>query len=135
MALFLSAIAAISLIVGAIGIMNTMFTSVLERTKEIGTMKAIGAKNRDILIIYLLNSGIIGLIGGIFGLIFGIIGSNFIGKFIGISFGRVSLTSTFVSPKLLIEIFLLSIFVGLIAGVIPAYRASKLRPIEALRYE
>ena len=71
MTLFLGAIAAVSLIVGAVGIANTMFTSVLEKTKEIGTMKAIGAKNRDILMIFLFNSAMVGLVGGIFGVILG----------------------------------------------------------------
>ncbi len=64
MTLFLGAIAAVSLLVGAVGIANTMFTSVLEKTKEIGTMKAIGAKNRDILMIFLFNSAMVGLVGG-----------------------------------------------------------------------
>ena len=136
MSLFLTAIAAISLIVGAIGIMNTMFTSVLEKTKEIGILKAIGAKNRDILTIFLLNSGIIGLIGGILGVILGMIFSGVISQLAGgISIGRGALFSTYVSLTLIIEVFLLSIGVGLISGAIPAYRASKLKPVDALRYE
>jgi putative ABC transport system permease protein len=140
MTLFLTAIAAISLVVGAIGIMNTMFTSVLEKTREIGILKALGAKNRDILTIFLLNSGIIGIIGGIFGVIIGIIASSYIGDLVsggsggGLGLGRL-LSTTYVSPLLVFEIFLLSLFVGLISGAIPAYRASRLRPVEALRYE
>src|SRR3989339_98929 len=70
---FLLAIAAVSLIVGAVGIANTMFTSVLEKTKEIGIMKAIGAKNRDIMMIFLLNSALIGLVGGVIGVLFGVL--------------------------------------------------------------
>jgi putative ABC transport system permease protein len=68
---FLTAIAAVSLLVGSVGISNTMFTSVLEKTKEIGIMKAIGARNRDILTIFLFHAGLIGLSGGIIGVIFG----------------------------------------------------------------
>lgn len=71
MTLFLGAIAAVSLLVGAVGIANTMFTSVLEKTREIGTMKAIGAKNRDILMIFLFNSAMVGLVGGVLGDILG----------------------------------------------------------------
>ena len=136
--LFLTAIAVISLIVGAIGIMNSMFTSVLEKTKEIGILKALGAKNRDILTIFLFNSGIIGLIGGSFGVLLGIIGSGFIGQLAGGATsigGRFSLAYSFISPVLIVEVFVLSIIVGLAAGAIPAYRASKLEPVDALRYE
>lgn len=139
MSLFLSAIAAISLVVGAIGIMNTMFTSVLEKTREIGILKAIGAKNRDILAIFLLNAGTIGLIGGIFGVIIGLLASGYLGSFIsggaGGDLGRLSLANAYVSPQLVIGVFLVSIAVGLISGAIPAYRASRLKPVDALRYE
>ncbi|MGA2130591.1 MAG: ABC transporter permease [Candidatus Pacearchaeota archaeon] len=135
--IFLAAIAAISLIVGAVGISNTMFTSVMEKTREIGIMKAIGAKNNDILLIFLINSGLIGLVGGIGGVILGIIGAGFIGSLTSGSQigGRLSLGSVYINPVLIIGAFLISIIVGMIAGVIPAYRASKLKPIEALRYE
>ena len=140
--LFLGAIAAISLIVGAIGIANTMFTSVLEKTNEIGIMKAIGAKNKDILIIFLLNSGLIGLVGGIGGIIVGFFASTAISSLgagtTGVT-GRGGignfLSSAVVTPQLIIGALLISMLVGMIAGVIPAYRASKLNPVEALRYE
>ena len=138
MSLFLAAIAAISLIVGAVGISNTMFTSVLEKTKEIGIMKAIGAKNRDILMIFLLNSGLLGLVGGIGGVILGVLGSSLISSLSdtsSASIGRLSLSSTYFSPQLIIGAFLLSMIIGMIAGVIPAYRASRLKPVDALRYE
>jgi putative ABC transport system permease protein len=137
MTLFLTAIAAISLLVGAVGIANTMFTSVLEKTKEIGIMKAIGAKNRDVLIIFLMNSGLIGLVGGIWGVILGVFGSSFVsslgsggGGFTNRLFG-----STIVTPELIIFALVFSVLIGMIAGVIPAYRASKLNPVDALRYE
>lgn len=135
---FLTAIAAVALLVGAVGIANTMFTSVLEKTREIGIMKAIGAKNKDILIIFLLNSGLIGLVGGIGGIILGVLGSSLVG-YLGSSAatgtaGRLFGT-TLITPGLVIFSLLFSLIIGMIAGVIPAYRASKLNPVDALRYE
>lgn len=137
MALFLSAIAAISLIVGAIGIANTMFTSVLEKTKEIGIMKAIGAKNKDILTIFLVNAGMIGLVGGVGGIILGTIGSGLIGSLASGASGGAGrfFGTTAITPALLIGALLFSIVIGMTAGAIPAYRASKLKPVDALRYE
>lgn len=142
MTLFLGAIAAISLLVGAIGIANTMFTAVLERTNDIGIMKAIGARNKDILSIFLLNSGLIGLIGGLGGVILGFIASTAISSTAGIGTqvtGRGGIGNFFgsslVSPGLVIGVLLFSIIIGMIAGVIPAIRASRLSPVDALRYE
>ncbi|MFA5070924.1 MAG: ABC transporter permease [Candidatus Pacearchaeota archaeon] len=136
MSIFLGAIAAISLVVGGIGIANTMFTSVLEKTREIGIMKAIGSKNKDILLIFLINSGLIGLVGGLGGIILGTIGAGLIGSMTSSTGGMTSMFSnTSVTPSLLIFALLFSMIVGMIAGVIPAYRASKLKPVDALRYE
>ena len=136
MTLFLGAIAAVSLLVGAVGIANTMFTSVLEKTKEIGIMKSIGAKNSDIMMIFLLNSAIVGMIGGLLGICLGtgissllpLLGMRMMGM------GREGMT-TVVTPMLLIYALLISIGIGMAAGAIPAYRASKLKPVDALRYE
>jgi len=131
MTLFLGAIAAVSLLVGSVGIANTMFTSVLEKTKEIGTMKAIGAKNRDILMIFLFNSAMVGFVGGILGIMLGWIVSYGLQSMMGndmISGGGVSIS-------LMIEGLSLAIMIGVISGVVPAYRASKLKPVDALRYE
>ncbi len=144
MSLFLGAIAAISLLVGAIGIANTMFTSVLEKTREIGIMKAIGAKNREILTIFLFNSGLIGLVGGLGGIILGSIGSGFISVLESSSSGTSAagaggvgrlLGNTAITPGLLIAALAIAVIIGMIAGAIPAYRASKLNPVDALRYE
>jgi len=140
MTLFLGAIAAISLIVGAVGITNTMFTSVLERTRDIGIMKSLGAKNIDILLIFLFNSGLIGLVGGLGGVILGFVSSTAISSMGGIQIGGgrglMGLgASTFVSFQLIIGALLFSVLIGMIAGAIPAYRASKLNPVDALRYE
>lgn len=133
MNLFLLALAAVSLIVGAVGIANTMFTSVLERTKEIGIMKAIGARNKDILQIFLINAGLIGLIGGIIGIILGATLSGAIPSLLGqVGFFR---GGTLVSVSSVMIALSVSVGVGILAGIIPAYQASKLRPVDALRYE
>ncbi len=131
MTLFLGAIAAVSLIVGAVGIANTMFTSVLEKTKDIGTMKAIGAKNRDILMIFLFNSAMVGLVGGILGIMLGSVVSSALQAMMG---GDTT-SAGGVSPYLIVQGLLLAVMVGVISGVIPAYRASRLKPVDALRYE
>ncbi len=133
--LFLGAIAAVSLIVGAVGIANTMFTSVLEKTKEIGTMKAIGAKNRDILLIFVFNSAMVGFVGGVFGVILGALVSALF-PMIGISMtsaeGETGISLSF---NLMVSGLGLAVIIGVISGVVPAYRASKLKPVDALRYE
>lgn len=135
----LAAIAAISLLVGAIGVMNTMYTSVLERTREIGILKAIGAKDRDILGLFLIESGLMGLIGGIIGILGGIGLSNGAGGFMGraLAFGPMSGSSfsPSFSPELLIGTLAFSFALGAISGTWPARLASQLRPVEALRYE
>lgn len=125
-------IAAISLLVGGIGIMNTMLMTVLERTKEIGIMKAIGATNNRILTIFLLESGFIGMLGGTIGLLFGIGISMLVS--IAAGFAGFELP-TAVTPTLIIGALAFSLIVGMIAGTIPAIRASRQDPVEALRYE
>ena len=130
---FLLAIAAVSLIVGAVGIANSMFTSVLEKTKEIGIMKAIGARNRDIMRIFLLNAALIGLVGGALGIIFGGILSGLLPVLMGET-GMLR-GGTFVSLNSVAIALSVSIFIGVASGIIPAYRASKLKPVDALRYE
>jgi len=135
MTLFLGAIAAVSLLVGAVGIANTMFTSVLEKTKEIGVMKAIGAKNKDILFIFMFNSGLVGMVGGLIGISLGVGISSLIPQ-LGIRLmGPGGQMTTSVSPQLLILALSISVIIGMIAGLIPAYRASRLKPVDALRYE
>jgi putative ABC transport system permease protein len=136
MTTFLLAIAAVSLLVGAVGIANTMFTSVLEKTHEIGVMKAIGARNKDIMLIFLFNSAIIGLIGGLIGILCGAILSGFLPSLLGgaLPVGRGGL-ATIVSLNSLIWAVGISVGVGITAGIVPAYQASKLRPVDALRYE
>lgn len=135
MSLFLEAIAAVSLLVGSVGIANTMFTSVLEKTREIGIMKSIGAKNSDIMMIFLLNSAIIGLVGGIVGICLGSAISSLL-PLLGMRLmGMGGEMTTVITPLLLLYAVLLAMGIGMAAGVIPAYRASKLKPVDALRYE
>jgi putative ABC transport system permease protein len=131
---FLLAIAAVSLIVGSIGIANTMFTSVLEKTKEIGIMKAVGARNLDILQIFLFNAAFIGLVGGIIGIVLGTILSGFMPALMGgLPLGRSGIA--IVTLNSITMALSVSVTVGILAGIIPAYQASKLKPVDALRYE
>ncbi len=130
----LAGIAAISLLVGGIGIMNTMYTSVLERTRDIGIMKSIGARNSDILLIFLIESGFLGMIGGAIGIGIGYI----IGK--GVQYAAVNYLGTTLLRAvfpwyLIVGSLAFSFFVGSGAGLLPAIRASKLKPVDALRYE
>ncbi len=125
-------IAMISLIVGAIGILNSMYTSVLERTKDIGIMKAVGARNSDILKIFLIESGLMGFVGGIFGIILGIAVALIVGE-IASNSGFLLLVK--IEIPLLLYGLLFSFLVGMISGTLPAYQASKLKPVDALRYE
>jgi len=126
-------IATISLLVGGIGIMNTMYTAVLERTREIGIMKAVGAKNQDIMLIFLLESGTLGLIGGTIGVVLGIGLAK--GVEIMAEYGGFGLLKASMSPSLILGALAFSFVVGSISGLLPARRASQLQPVEALRYE
>lgn len=127
-------IAAISLIVGGIGIMNTMYTAVLERTREIGVMKAIGAKNKDVLTMFLIESGLLGLTGGGIGIIAGIMLTKIIEIGTNTTFGEGTITAIF-PTYLIIGALLFSFLTGTISGLLPAKRAANLKPVDALRYE
>lgn len=129
---FLAAIAAISLIVGGVGIMNIMLVAVSERTREIGLRKAVGAKNGNILFQFLIESVIITLFGGAIGIIIGAAFSAlvaYVARALGYNWDLV------ISPFAIILATSISIIVGLIFGLYPAQRAAKLNPIEALHYE
>jgi len=131
---FLLGIAGISLIVGAIGIANTMYTSVLERRKEIGVMKAIGARNSDIVWIFVVESGMLGLIGGAIGIVLGM-GVGKIIEFIAINFIGTNLLAV-VFPLWLIGACLgFAFLIGALSGMFPALGGAKIHPTEALRYE
>ncbi|MBI1935231.1 ABC transporter permease [Candidatus Woesearchaeota archaeon] len=130
--LFVYIIAAISLAVGGIGIMNTMYTSVLERTKEIGIMKSIGARNSAIFTIFFIESGFLGMAGGIIGIILGMsiaYGVSALGRlFLGSGLIQASIPFWLILIALAVSFLLGSLF-----GVLPAYQASKLNPVDSLR--
>jgi putative ABC transport system permease protein len=123
----LGGIAAISLIVAGVGIINTMTVSVLERTREIGVLKAIGAKSRDVLFMFLSEAVVTGIAGGVSGSIFGVILSEIIGNYINLAPAP--------SFSLGVYVVLFAVVTSVVSGLYPAWRASNLHPVEALRYE
>ena len=127
MTMLLGGIASISLLVGGIGIMNIMFVSVTERTKEIGIRKSIGAKRKDILLQFLIEAIVLSALGGLIGVGLGLLAT----KIYTLVTGSVAAYSMFV----IVTSFLFSLAVGVIFGVFPANKASKLNPIQALRFE
>lgn len=110
-----------------------MYTSVTQRTREIGVMKAIGAQKRQIMFVFLLESAVIGFLGGLTGLIFGI-SLSWIGSFAITQFSALSITP-YLGIELLAGSMIFSIVLGVISGLLPARRAANLEPAEALRYE
>lgn len=123
----LSGIAAISLLVGGIGIMNIMLVSVMERTREIGIRKSLGAKRRSILLQFLIEAVFVSGLGGILGVLIGVAGSEFLQKYNNIAMS--------VTPNIVIISFGFSVTVGVVFGLYPASKASKLNPIDALSFE
>jgi putative ABC transport system permease protein len=121
------AIAAISLLVGGIGIMNIMLASILERTREIGLRRAVGARQSDVVRQFVTEAVMISLVGGSFGIVFGFVMSRLIAWLAG--------WSTIVTPASILLAFFVSISVGLVFGIYPAVKAARLDPVEAIRYE
>ena len=130
--IFVVLVAAISLLVGGIGVMNIMLVSVTERTREIGIRKALGARTGSILLQFLSESAIISLMGGIIGILLGVAGAAGVCSFIGSMIGEVTLR---VAPSTVFGASGFSIAVGIFFGIYPAKKAAKLSPIEALRHE
>ena len=131
--IFVVLVAAISLIVGGIGVMNIMLVSVTERTKEIGIRKALGAKTGSILFQFLMEAVIITLIGGLLGIVIGIAGAKGICSLLGV-LGLGSIEAT-IDPVVVLAATAFSSMVGIFFGIYPAKKAAKLSPIEALRHE
>ncbi|HVY67660.1 MAG TPA: FtsX-like permease family protein, partial [Patescibacteria group bacterium] len=125
--MLLASIAGISLLVGGIGIMNMMLTTVTERTREIGLRKAIGAERKDINRQFLMEAVMLTFMGGLIGILLGWVISLLVSHFAGLS--------TAISPSSILLAFGVSAAIGILFGYYPARRASKLNPIEALRYE
>lgn len=130
--LLISLVAAISLVVGGIGVMNIMLVSVTERTREIGIRKALGAKTRSIMVQFLSESAIITLIGGVFGILFGVSLAFLVAQIVSAVNPTMAFTPE-VSPATVIATTLFSSAIGLFFGIYPAKKAAKLSPIEALR--
>jgi putative ABC transport system permease protein len=123
----LGGIASISLLVAGVGIINTMTVSVMERTREIGTMKAIGAKNLDVLVLFLSEATITGIIGGTIGASFGFMLSRIVSNMIGLR------TEPTITLGAMVVGF--AVVTSILSGLYPAWRASNLSPVEALRHE
>jgi putative ABC transport system permease protein len=128
--ILLGAIAGISLVVGGIGIMNIMLVSVMERTREIGIRKAVGANSRMILMQFIIEAVIVTVLGGAIGVIAGVVAAKVAN---GRDFGTGSVVTTVVTPTSIIVAFTVSVLIGLFFGIYPAFQASRLDPIEALR--
>ena len=131
MTLLLGSIAGISLVVGGIGIMNIMLVSVTERTREIGIRKAVGARRRDVLLQFLIEAVVVSLVGGAFGLA---LGTGLAAIVSGIDLGGSKITAV-VTPDAVALAVGVSAAIGIFFGIYPAFRASRLNPIDALRYE
>jgi putative ABC transport system permease protein len=140
LSLFLTGIAAISLLVGAIGIANTMFMSVMERTRQIGTLKALGTTNFEVMKLFVFESAMIGFMGGLIGIFLGFIAAGIVSE-LGVRItgvggrGGLGENLALITPQLVLFSIGFSVFIGAISGLIPARRAASLQPVEALRYE
>lgn len=132
---FLAGIAGIALLVGGVGVMNTMYTAVLERTREIGILKAVGAKDAHVLLLFLFESGLMGLGGGALGLLIGFGVAWVATAIVSRVFQAQGAFSPVLSVTLVLGALFFSFLVGAIAGIFPAYRAARLPPVDALRYE
>jgi len=126
-------IASISILISAINIVNTMYTSILERYREIGLLKALGMKNIEVLVLFLLESGFIGLLGGILGIMLGFF-TSYIASSVLKFYGFIGL-QPYINVQLIIFSLVFPFFIGILSGTLPAIKASRIDPMVALRYE
>ena len=131
--LFVVGVAGISIVVGAVGISNTTHMSILQRKKDIGILKALGAETKDILLIFVVESGFLGLFGGIVGIVLGIVGAKIV-EIIAHNMGYL-MVNAWISPELILGALLFSFIIGVISGYFPARSGAKLNPIDTLRGE
>jgi putative ABC transport system permease protein len=124
---FVTGVAVIALVVGAIGIANIMLVSVTERTREIGVMKAVGARNRDVMGLFLVEAGLLGAVGAVLGVPLGLL--------VGYGATRYAEVSFSLAPGWMALAVVVGVLVGVAAGLYPAWRAARVDPIDALRYE
>lgn len=139
--MFFGTLGVIALVAGSFGVVNTMIISVMERTREIGTLKAIGAKNSTVLKIFVLEALLLGCLGGCIGIIVGGVSSFFISEFsvrilpaVPVGQGITTNVSPLLTPSNLILSFVLGLVTGVLAGIYPAWRAARMKPVEALRH-
>jgi putative ABC transport system permease protein len=128
----LGGIAAISLLVGGLGIMTTMYTSVIERTRQIGIMKAVGAKKSDILSLFVIEAGILGLIGGLIGVMLGLT-ISFSAAYVAETYYESDLVKASAQPSLIIGALAFSFIIGCVSGILPARNAANMRPVDAIK--
>jgi len=140
LSMVLIAIAAIALVVASIGIMNTMLTSVMERTREIGIMKAIGAESKDVMFIFIIEGMLVSIVGGAIGIFLGVFGSQGMASLLsemgagGPPGGNMTLTPVITLYSIVLAVSV-SVIVGVLSSLYPAWKAAKMSPIEAVRYE
>jgi putative ABC transport system permease protein len=130
---FITSIAAISMLVGGVGIVTTLYTSVMERTREIGLLKALGFRNEVVMLTFLSESALIGVIGGAIGILAGIGGAQVLTQVL--PFGPTGSFTPIILPTDVATVFSLSLVLSVVAGLYPAWRAARLDPIVALRKE
>jgi putative ABC transport system permease protein len=139
--MFFGTLGIVALVAGSFGVVNTMIISVIERTREIGTLKAIGAKNSTVLKIFILEAFLLGCLGGGIGIIVGSVSSFFISEFSirilpAVPMGQriTANVSPMLTPSNIILSFALGLATGVLAGIYPAWRAARMKPMEALRH-